>query len=67
MYQIGYVVAATMDQTNSFSIYSTAPVDPIRLGLRIPLKMVKVHSGQLSDAQPRVLAYAARGTGKLVP
>ncbi len=30
-------------------------------------KMVKVHSGQLSDAQPRVQVYAVRGMGMLVP
>jgi hypothetical protein len=62
-----YVAAATMDQMNSFSIFLTFPVDPIRAGLRSNFKMVKVHSGQLSDAQPRVQVYAARAKGMLVP
>ena len=56
-----------MDQTDSFSIFLIVPVDPIRFGARMMLKMVKVHSGQLSDAKLRVLAYAARAMGMLVP
>jgi RNA polymerase sigma factor (sigma-70 family) len=64
---MGYVVAATVDQTDSFSIFRAIPVDPIRFGLRKSFKMVEVHSGQLSDAKPRVQAYAARDTGTLIP
>jgi hypothetical protein len=56
-----------MDQTDSFSNFVTVPDDPIRFGLRICCVMVEIYSGQLSDVQPRMQVYTARGKGMLVP